>query len=83
MPVGDAHEGCPRAAAVNRPVRRQKENGMTRDEILAASSMPLCGRSNPKGPGRFTHHVYLLAHYAWDADAIRAMPPESLHDFLA
>lgn len=51
---------------------------MTRDEILAASSMPLASPSYPKGPYRFVDREYLLIHYESDPDAIRAMLPEPL-----
>ena len=51
---------------------------MTRDEILAASSMPLCSPSYPKGPYRFIDREYLLIHYESDPDAIRAILPEPL-----
>jgi acetoacetate decarboxylase len=70
--------GTPIGASVGRPERQQKENGMTRDEILAASSMPLCSPSYPKGPYRFIDREYLLIHYASDPDAIRAVLPEPL-----
>jgi acetoacetate decarboxylase len=51
---------------------------MTRDEILAASSMPLASPSYPKGPYRFVDREYLVIHYESDPDAIRAMLPEPL-----
>jgi acetoacetate decarboxylase len=51
---------------------------MTRDEIMAASSMPLVSPSYPKGPYRFVGREYLLIHYESDPDAIRAMLPEPL-----
>ena len=51
---------------------------MTRDEILAASSMPLASPSYPKGPHRFIDREYLLIHYEADMDAIREMLPEPL-----
>ena len=51
---------------------------MTRDEILAASAMPLASPSYPKGPYRFIDREYLLIHYESDPDAIRAMLPEPL-----
>ena len=51
---------------------------MTRDEILASSSMPLASPSYPKGPYRFIDREYLLIHYESDPDAIRAMLPEPL-----
>jgi len=44
---------------------------VTRDEILAASSMPLASPSYPKGPYRFIDREYLLIHYESDPDAIR------------
>jgi acetoacetate decarboxylase len=51
---------------------------MTRDEILAASSMPLASPSYPKGPYRFRDREYLLIHYETDPDALRAFLPEPL-----
>ena len=51
---------------------------MTRDEILAASAMPLTSPSYPKGPYRFIGREYLLIHYESDPDAIRATLPEPL-----
>ena len=51
---------------------------MTRDEILAASSMPLSSPSYPRGPYRFINREYLLIHYESDPDTIRAMLPEPL-----
>jgi acetoacetate decarboxylase len=51
---------------------------MTRDEILAASSMPLASPSYPKGPYRFLRREYLLIHYETDPDALRAFLPEPL-----
>jgi acetoacetate decarboxylase len=51
---------------------------MTRDEILAASSMPLASPSYPKGPYRFLNREYLLIHYETDPEALRAFLPEPL-----
>jgi len=51
---------------------------MNRDEILAASSMPLASPSYPKGPFRFIDREYLLIHYETDPEALRAMLPEPL-----
>jgi acetoacetate decarboxylase len=51
---------------------------MTRDEILAASSMPLSSPSYPKGPYRLIDREYLLIHYASDPEMIREMLPEPL-----
>ena len=51
---------------------------MTRDEILAASSMPLASPSYPKGPYRFIDREYRLIRYELDPDAIREMLPEPL-----
>ena len=51
---------------------------MTRDEILAAPSMPLASPSYPRGPYRFINREYLVIHYESDPDAIRAMLPEPL-----
>ena len=36
---------------------------MNREEILAASSMPLASPSYPKGPFRFIGREYLLINY--------------------
>jgi acetoacetate decarboxylase len=51
---------------------------MTRDDILAASSMPLASPSYPKGPYRFVDREYLLISYESDPDAVRALLPEPL-----
>jgi len=51
---------------------------MTRDEILAASSMPLFSPSYPKGPFRFVQREYLIVTYETDPDALRAALPEPL-----
>ncbi len=51
---------------------------MTREEILAASSMPLASPSYPKGPYRFIDREYLLIHYESEPEAIREMLPEPL-----
>jgi len=51
---------------------------MKREEILAASSMPLSSPSYPKGPYRFVNREYLVVHYESDPDAIREMLPEPL-----
>ncbi|GAN82190.1 acetoacetate decarboxylase [Acidocella aminolytica] len=51
---------------------------MTRDEILAATSMPLASPSYPKGPFRFFNREYLLIYYETDPDALRALLPEPL-----
>jgi acetoacetate decarboxylase len=51
---------------------------MTREEILAASSVPLASPSYPKGPYRFIDREYLLIHYESDPAAIREMSPEPL-----
>jgi acetoacetate decarboxylase len=51
---------------------------MTRDEILAASAMPLTSPSYPKGPYRFLGREYLMIHYESDPEAIRATLPEPL-----
>jgi acetoacetate decarboxylase len=51
---------------------------MTRDEILAASAMPLASPSYPKGPYRFIDREYLIIHYESDMEAIRALLPEPL-----
>ena len=51
---------------------------MTREEILASSSMPLASPSYPRGPYRFINREYLVIHYESDPEAIRAMLPEPL-----
>jgi acetoacetate decarboxylase len=51
---------------------------MTREEILAASSMPLASPSYPKGPYRFIDREYLLIHYESDPEVIRQWLPEPL-----
>jgi len=51
---------------------------MTREDILAASSMPLASPSYPKGPYRFVDREYLLIHYESDPDTVRAVLPEPL-----
>ncbi|TDR90228.1 acetoacetate decarboxylase [Enterovirga rhinocerotis] len=51
---------------------------MTRDEILAASSMPVASPSYPKPPNRFIGREYLIISYESDPDLIRAALPEPL-----
>jgi acetoacetate decarboxylase len=51
---------------------------MTRDEILAATSMPLFSPSYPRGPFRFVRREYLIITYRTDPAAIRAALPEPL-----
>jgi acetoacetate decarboxylase len=51
---------------------------VTRDEFLAASSMPLVSPRYPKGPYRLIDREYLLINYESDPDAIREMLPEPL-----
>lgn len=51
---------------------------MTRDEILAAASMPLTCPSYPRGPYRFIHREYLVVSYESDPEAIRQAVPEPL-----
>lgn len=51
---------------------------MTRDEILAASAMPLISPSYPRGPYRFIHREYLVISYECDAEIIRQAVPEPL-----
>ena len=64
---------------------------MTRDDILAASSMPLFSPSYPRGPFRFVRREYLIITYRTDPAAIEevcadAWPDvrdeEELHDAL-
>jgi acetoacetate decarboxylase len=54
------------------------EKGMTRDEILAAPSMPVFGPSYPRGPYRFIHREYLVISYESDPALIRLALPEPL-----
>jgi acetoacetate decarboxylase len=51
---------------------------MNRDDILAASSMPLASPSYPKGPFRFIDREYLLINYETDPEVLRAILPEPL-----
>ncbi len=51
---------------------------MTRDEILACSSMPLASPSYPRGPYRFVDREYLLIRYETDPDILREFLPEPL-----
>jgi acetoacetate decarboxylase len=51
---------------------------MTRDEILAAASMPAFSPSYPHGPYRFIHREYLVVSYESDPDVIRQAVPEPL-----
>jgi acetoacetate decarboxylase len=51
---------------------------MTRDEILALSSMPPGNPSYPRGPYRFIDREYFVIIYESDPDAIRHMVPEPL-----
>jgi acetoacetate decarboxylase len=51
---------------------------MTRDEILAAASMPACSPSYPRGPYRFIHREYLVVSYESDPALIRQTVPEPL-----
>jgi acetoacetate decarboxylase len=51
---------------------------MTRDEILAAPSMPAFSPSYPRGPYRFLRREYLIITYETDPDLIRAALPEPL-----
>jgi acetoacetate decarboxylase len=53
-------------------------SSMTRDEILAAMSMPLGSPSYPKGPYRFVRREYLVVRYETDPEALREMLPEPL-----
>ena len=46
---------------------------MNREDILAASSMPLASPSYPKGPFRFIGREYLLINYETDPDLLRAI----------
>jgi acetoacetate decarboxylase len=51
---------------------------MTREEILAASSMPLFSPSYTPGPYVFIRREYLIITYETDPEAIRAALPEPL-----
>jgi acetoacetate decarboxylase len=51
---------------------------MNREEILAATSMPLASPSYPKGPFRFIGREYLLINYETDPEILRALLPEPL-----
>jgi acetoacetate decarboxylase len=51
---------------------------MTRDEILAATSMPLFSPSYGRGPFVFLRREYLIITYETDPDALRAALPEPL-----
>ena len=51
---------------------------MTRDEILAATSMPVASPSYPCPPNRFIKREYLIIYYESDPDVIRAALPEPL-----
>ncbi len=51
---------------------------MTRDEILAATSMPVFSPSYPRGPYRFVRREYLIVTYETDPAAIRTALPEPL-----
>jgi acetoacetate decarboxylase len=51
---------------------------MTRDELLAAASMPVAGPSYPRGPYRFIHREYLIVSYESDPALIRHAVPEPL-----
>ncbi len=51
---------------------------MTRDEILAAPSMPAFSPSYPRGPYRFLRREYLIITYETDPELIRAALPEPL-----
>jgi acetoacetate decarboxylase len=51
---------------------------VTRDEILAGSSMPLFSPSYAPGPYVFIRREYLIITYETDPDALRAALPEPL-----
>ncbi len=51
---------------------------MTRDEILAAPSMPVFSPSYPHPPNRFIKREYLIIYYETDPELIRAALPEPL-----
>lgn len=51
---------------------------MTRDEILASPSMPICSPSYPYGPFVFKRREYLIVTYESDPEAIRKALPEPL-----
>ena len=51
---------------------------MTRDDILAAPSMPPFSPSYPRGPYRFFRREYLIITYETDGEALRRALPEPL-----
>src|ERR1700761_6477720 len=51
---------------------------MNRDQILAASSMPLASPSYPRGPYHFKNREYLIVEYETDPEIIRELLPEPL-----
>jgi acetoacetate decarboxylase len=51
---------------------------MTRDELLAAASMPVAGPSYPRGPYRFINREYLIVSYESDPALIRRAVPDPL-----
>lgn len=51
---------------------------MTKEEILAAPSMPAYSPSYPRGPYRFSHREYLIITYESDSDLIRSAVPSPL-----
>jgi acetoacetate decarboxylase len=51
---------------------------VNRDQILAASSMPLASPSYPRGPYHFKNREYLIVEYETDPEIIRELLPEPL-----
>lgn len=51
---------------------------MTKEEVLAAASMPACSSSYPFGPYRFIDREYFIISYLTDAEEIRRVLPEPL-----
>lgn len=51
---------------------------MTKEEILAAASMPACSSSYPFGPYRFINREYFIISYLTDPEEIRRVLPEPL-----
>lgn len=51
---------------------------MTKEEILAAASMPACSPSYPFGPYRFINREFFIISYLTDPEEIRRVLPEPL-----
>ncbi|NJO01905.1 MAG: acetoacetate decarboxylase [Bacteroidia bacterium] len=51
---------------------------MTKEEILAAASMPACSSSYPFGPYRFLNREYFIISYRTDPAIIRKVLPEPI-----